>query len=504
MHKLAIIDLGSNSVRMIIMRIDPSGAYKMIEQAKVMVRLSQGTGETGELQPEPIERTIETLHLFQHLMEVHGTDRAIPVATAAVRDATNQAAFLERVKSETGLDFTVLTGDEEAGYDYFGVVNTLPLQDFLLIDTGGGSTELALVKNGDLRETVSLRLGAVTLTESFFPDYEVTPEARRQALSQIRTELLALPWLDEAEGLPIVGVGGTLRSLAKIDKYRLRLPLDRIHGYTLSNEEVFDMIDEILSLPLKKRRKIKGISSDRAEVIAGGLLPLRALLDVVESPVFLVSGSGLREGLFHEVLQEQFPDDRPLLERSLSNLAKRYEVNESHSAHVHHLSSRLLSALRHDGGFFDNSDELLLAAATLHDTGMFVDYYDHHKHSFYLTLNSDLDGLSHEDLVKVAFMVGRHRPDRKLRENWRQYRHYLDQDSYQKVKRLATLLMVAEKLDRSENSVVQDIAVKIKKKSVILTLKTDQAVPLEKAAAMNAATAFKKAFGKRLIIRERS
>ncbi len=504
MHKLAIIDLGSNSVRMIIMRIDHRGAHKMIEQAKVMVRLSQGTGETGELQPEPIERTIETLHLFQHLMRVHDTDRVIPVATAAVRDAANQAAFLAKVEAATNLHFSVLSGDEEATYDYLGVINTLPLKDFLLIDTGGGSTELALVKGGELLKTVSLRLGAVTLTETFFPDYEVKPETLREALSEIRAQLLALPWIDEAEGLPIVGVGGTLRSLAKIDKYRLRLPLDRIHGYTLSNDEVFDMIDEILSLPLKKRRKIKGISSDRAEVIAGGLLPLRALLDVVESPLFMVSGNGLREGLFHEVLQEQFPDDRPLLERSLSNLAKRYEVNETHSSHVHHLSRRLLTGLRQEADFFDNSEELLLAAATLHDTGMFVDYYDHHKHSFYLTLNSDLEGLSHEDLVKVAFMVGRHRPDRKLRESWRQYRHYLDRDSYEKVKRLATLLMMAEKLDRSEDSVVHDIAVKVKKKSVILTLKTDQPVPLEKAAAMNAAAAFKKAFGKRLIIRERS
>lgn len=504
MHKLAIIDLGSNSVRMIILRIDERGAHKMIEQAKVMVRLSQGTGETGELQPEPIERTIETLHLFQRLMTVHGTNRVIPVATAAVRDAANQKAFLDRVEEATGLSFTVLTGDEEATYDYLGVINTLPLQDFLLIDTGGGSTELALVKGGELKHTISLRLGAVTLTESFFPDYEVKPETLKAALASIRSELLGLAWLDQAEGLPIVGVGGTLRSLAKIDKYRLRLPLDRIHGYTLSTVEVFDAIDEILSLPLKKRRKIKGISSDRAEVIAGGLLPLRALLDVVESPYFMVSGSGLREGLFHEFLGERFPDDRPLLERSLSNLAKRYEVNEPHSAHVYHLASRLLSALQHEGDFFDNSDQLLLAAATLHDTGMFVDYYDHHKHSFYLTLNSDLDGLSHEDLVKVAFMVGRHRPDRKLRQNWRQYRHYLDLDSYKKVKRLATLLMVAEKLDRSENRLVGDIAVKVKKKSVIVTLKADEPAPLEKAAAMNAAPAFKKAFDKRLIIRERS
>ena len=137
MHKLAIIDLGSNSVRMIILRIDERGAHKMIEQAKVMVRLSQGTGETGELQPEPIERTIETLHLFQRLMTVHGTNRVIPVATAAVRDAANQKAFLDRVEEATGLSFTVLTGDEEATYDYLGVINTLPLQDFLLIDTGG-------------------------------------------------------------------------------------------------------------------------------------------------------------------------------------------------------------------------------------------------------------------------------------------------------------------------------------------------------------------------------
>ena len=202
----AIIDLGSNSIRMNILGINEKGGYSLIEQASEMVRLSEGMGENQMLGEIPMERTINALIYFKKLLDVYQVVDVYPLATAAVRMAKNQADFLKRVEYATGLDFIVLSGDQEAYYDYLGVVNTMALTDAVILDIGGGSTEIIWMSKRLFKKGISLPIGSVTLTEKV-SHHKSRKKRIEQATLEIEKLYSDVPWLSELKGLPIIGLG---------------------------------------------------------------------------------------------------------------------------------------------------------------------------------------------------------------------------------------------------------------------------------------------------------
>lgn len=504
MQRLAIIDLGSNSVRMVIMHIQTNGAYKMIEQAKVIVKLSEKMGSEKKLKREPIERTIKTLELFKKLMKVHQTEIVYPMATAAVRSATNQKEFLKEVKKKTGFEFRVLTGKEEAYYDYLGVINTMAIKDFLMIDTGGGSTEIAYIKNRKIHKSISIPYGAVLLSEKYFPNGEVESEALKNAKEEIEESISKIKWMDNCKELPIIGLGGTLRTFAKIDKKEKEMPIEKIHGYQMTGDEMNDYIKEFWSRSLKERKELDGLGGDRADIIIGGILPIYQILKKTESKQIHISHYGLREGVFFERYLEVIGESQKFVENvvdfSLNNLVFNYEGDIIHNAHISRLSLILFDALVKEFSWNSNDRKLLKYAAKLHDIGMYIDYYNHHQHSFYLTLNSELNGLEHKDLVKCALICGRHRWDRKLKINWKDYKDYINKKDNEKINQIATLLAIAEKLDRDESGAISMIKCITTKEDLIINTISLEDVTLETSAALRTGELVKKHLNKNLKI----
>ena len=506
MKRIGIVDLGSNSVRMSIIWVGQDHSYHMIEQAKSMVRLSEGMSEDANLSLQAMERTKSALSMFKKLAGVHQVDEIRAVATAAVRQAKNRDAFLHMVEEETDWELQVISGEKEAYYDYLGVVNTLALTDFVLMDIGGGSTELAWIENRQLKHAVSLPLGAVLLTESYFPEGEVSTKGMNEAKGRFDEALDEIEWLNQVKGLPIVGLGGTWRSIAKLDRYATRTSIQRIHGYTLDRKETLEWVEDLWGMTRKERGKAKGISEARAEVIVGGIIPIERVIKRLKPQEIVISGNGVREGLFYEAyftMMEKPVVVENVLAHSLSNIVKRYHENNHHLAQLDRLTRVVFDALQPIYHFSERDGEFLTAAIRLHDIGMRIDYFNHQDHSFYLTLNTNVYGLTHRELVQVAWIAGSHRVDRKLHQSTRRYSGYMNREEKQRVEQLAVILMIAEQLDRAEDGRVTSFGASVTDRSLILSVGSEEGIELELVSARRASVAFRKAYRRTLLIKGR-
>lgn len=500
MKRYAFIDLGSNSVRMNIMQVNDNGSYYLMDQVKQMVRLSQGMGNEKTLKPEPMRRTLEALSLFKRLADVYNVDSIYGVATAAVRQAVNQREFLSTVEQQTGLSIEVISGSDEAYFDYLGVMNTIDAPDCLVVDIGGASTELVWVKDRHVRESISLPFGSVTLSERFISeDYT---EADLNALRDyIMKAFKDVSWLKKAKGLPVLGLGGIIRTIGKIDKNRVQFPVLTIHNYQITDDEVDMVYKRVVGSTFEELKAVAGVGKSRADLMTGGIMPIKCVMELLGSKKLIISGNGLRDGLFYKRVLlapgAELVDD--VLSHSIDNISKRYDVNQSHAAHVNRLSLSMFDQLQPLHGLSPFYRKVLHVASLLHDIGMHIDYFNHHYHGFYLLMNADINGLSNRERVMAAYLVGYHR-ESSFKEDWRKYRAVMDAKDHEQIKKLSILLKAAEKLDRSEAGLVEDVYASWDKKRVRLIVKGASDLALEAAAVSQYKSDFLKMLKRQLVV----
>lgn len=497
MEKYAIIDLGSNSVRLNIYHVKSDGSYYLLESVKEKVRLSEGMEVDNRIKDEPLIRTIQTLKLFQSLIGAHKIDALYPLATAAVRNSNNQEAVLKRIEGETGLSFRVLTGVEEAEYDYLGVINTIALTDFVLVDIGGASTEIVLVENRSAKKAISIPYGSVNLTEKFIKRSGFKA-GMKQGEAFLETVLSELKWLKKAKGLPLVGLGGAVRTFAKIDRNANGYPIYSVHNYCMAADEVYGVFKRVMSFEPSNIEQLPGVGKKRADILQGGLLPLKVIFDQLQSEALYISENGLREGRFFEQLAVSRGNSSTLfphvLDESLENQIKRLKVNRIHAENILESVTHIFKALEQSGKASPHDYKILRVAAYLHDIGLFINYDQHHRHGFYMMMHLRLFGLTNRETLAVAYLISRHRSS----DNKYAYMEYdglikaLDITQFDKY---TPLLQIAEQLDRSESGRIQTKGCQIEGSRLILTLATEVGVDLELQYAQQIEPLFKKHFG---------
>jgi exopolyphosphatase/guanosine-5'-triphosphate,3'-diphosphate pyrophosphatase len=312
-----------------------------------------------------------------------------------------------------------------------------------------------------------------------------------------------LDWLEAGRGDTLVGMGGTIRALAKIDQRLREYPLDRVHGYALSREAVEDIVHELQRLPLSKRRKIPGLNDDRADVILAGAIALTQVMKRAGYAELTVSGQGLREGLFYEQFLresgiEAAPDVRAF---GLANLSFVYDLNWPHARHVEALAVSLFDQLRrlHGYGAFERS--VLSGAALLHDIGVAIDFYDHHTHSASMILNADLPGFTHREIALMSQLALYHR---RGMPRPHAFGGLLKRDDDERIEKLSALLRLAEYLERSRSQVVQSITCRAQGRAVQLTCRVRSDASTEVWAAERSSDLFKRAFKRNVIVRAQS
>lgn len=305
---LGIIDLGSNSVRLKIDQINLDGSHKTEQYEKRYVRLSSNMGADKVLQPEPIKRTLNALKEFRQICDQYKHLKILAVATAATRQAQNQEEFLQRVQAETGFVIHVISGEQEAYLDYIGVSRTLAIKDGIILDTGGASMEIILVKDGQAEEVVSIPLGSVLISQRYNLLDKVSATSLFNAVNKVDQVLSKELWLNRVRHGEMIALGGCNRALAKIYRWQQAGNSNRVapvHGLIMEPEDAFAIMQRLLRSSKSERAKICGVNKERADVIVGGLLPLMAIVRQQQIQQIQFSDSGLREGLLFRYLDHE-------------------------------------------------------------------------------------------------------------------------------------------------------------------------------------------------------
>jgi len=489
---LAVIDVGSNSGRVVLFRLDELGHLEILADGRSPLRLALDLRDGDTLSERTIEHTVGALRDFGAIATSSGAGQILAVATSAVRESANGEELVRRCLRDAGIRVVVIDGETEARYAYLGAVRGLPVADGMLMDIGGGSVELSRFRGRELVKTWTLPLGALRMSDRFLTsDPPATAEVDALA-GHVRT-LLAESGVGRLEGgEQLVGTGGTVRNLAKIDRYGRGYPIPRLHGYTLTSSRLDGLTRILVSRRLARRRAIAGLSSERADSIAGGAVVALTAMEVFGAPDVLVSGQGLREGLVYDAIGEPPPAIEEVRRSSIDALASRFATWDPTRARRRVAAVRELAAAlepKAGPGFREPVGE----AAAILDVGRSIDYYRRFEHTADMLVRADLIGFSHRRLALLAAVV-RQAGDEKMRVQV--YRPLLGPADRESVARASTMLAIADQIEhRLPPGGEEGIRCEVRGGTVLL-----EAPVFDEWRREAMARRLRRVFGKRLVI----
>ncbi len=469
---LAAIDIGTNSIHMVVVQIDPTlPAFAIIAREKDTVRLGDRDPKSGALTPAAIERAMATLHRCQELAISFRAERVIAAATSAVREAPNGKDFIEQVEVELGLHIDLISGQEEARRIYLGVLSGMEFtsEPHVIIDIGGGSTELILADSYEPRYLSSTKVGAVRLTHEFvstdpIDDLELTAlRAYLRGVLERPVEQIQAA-LRPGETPRLVGTSGTIEALAVLHaRQSHEAPPNPLNGYTVSRKALEAIAAKLAKLDYAGRCDMPGMSEKRAEIIVAGAAILTETMAMLDLDEIVLCERALREGtivdwmLSHGLIDDRLRFQSEVRERSVYKLAQKYQVDLDYSQQVAGFAIDLFDQLQgklHQWG--DRERQLLWAAAMLHNSGLYISHAAHHKHSYYLIRHGELLGFTEMEVEVIANLARYHRKSKpkKKHPNFqnlpdRRYRHLVSE--------LGAILRLSVALDRRQVGAVQAV-----------------------------------------------
>jgi exopolyphosphatase/guanosine-5'-triphosphate,3'-diphosphate pyrophosphatase len=401
---VAVVDVGSNSGRVMVYRPEAGGHLHILAGSRAALRLARGLDDTGRVPEEALERAFAALVDFRAIARGSGVKRVVAVGTSALRDAANGPAFIRRVRRELGFAIRILSGVEEARYGFLGAVGGLPVDDGALFDLGGGSLQVGRFRNRRLLGATSVPLGALRVSDAFLRSDPPSAREVRRLREHARKVLVAAGVAPLGVGERLVGTGGTLRNLAKVDQRSAGYPIERLHGYVLTRRRLHDAAGRLASERQKKRARTPGLNADRRDSVVGGALVIETLVDVLGAEEILVSGQGVREGLALGLSRETLEPSAAVRRTSLLALARRFSGWSSDRADRRAAAAGALRAalLPWAAG---EMEETVDHAARVLDIGRTVDFFDRHEHVADLVLATDLAGFSHRQVALLAALV---------------------------------------------------------------------------------------------------
>ncbi|MFO1022113.1 MAG: Ppx/GppA phosphatase family protein [Planctomycetales bacterium] len=507
---VAFMDIGTNSVRMLLARIQPDHSYTVLSQQKETVRLGEGEFESNRLQPAAIRRATLVCGKFAQMARVLGAEEIVAVATSATRKAANQGTFLRRLRREAQLDVRIISGKEEARLIYLGVASGINLGEKrgLFIDIGGGSTELIIGNQQQYEFLDSLKLGAIRLSNMFFTAENTGPVAPKdyaRIKRHVRTTAIrALQHVKKLGFELAIGSSGTIVNLGEVvNRWLYKRPAPK--DMTISVDDLKQVIRKLCALPLEDRRKVPGLNPDRADIIIGGAAILETMAEELEIKEIRISERGLREGLPIDYLsRSEHPVPfglQSLRERSVFQLGRACHFDESHALKVTQMALSLFDDAKqvglHDYGDWER--ELLEYAALLHDIGSFLSHTNHRAHSYYFLRNAELLGFDQTEIKIVATTALFHYSQAPRMKN-PEYAE-LDKRSRRIVRVLSMLLRLAESLDRTHTSAIDQAHLRaVDDGSISLEILSNRDCDLELWGLKKHERAFEKTFRRPLTI----
>lgn len=505
--RLAAIDIGSNSVRLLVAEALRGGVYRILDEEREPTRLGRSVSARGQLDDESMELTIAALRTFKQIAAGYQVMSLRTIATCAVREARNGPEFCRRVREQVGLEVEVISGDREARLAFSSVQNAFDLtgKNAIVADIGGGSTEVVFATGNLIESIFSTPLGAVRLTEQFGLGEGATPEAFQSGIARMEEEISLC--LKKRTSRPLfaphflVGCGGTFTTLAELmmaSKKEVDVP---VAAYKVSHAEVRHLLDRLLKMPLRARRSMAGMTPDRADIILAGLSIVDALMKRFRVNTLIIHTRGVRDGLVREMIDDAVGmtvDDPAHRDAAIERLAAACSGELGHGRTVALLAGRIFDQLAAPLDLMAGDKQLLECAARLQDVGYVINYDQHHKHSYHLIRNSRLPGIRAHDLELIANVARYHRGAHPKRKHENLAR--LSPEDQRRVQQMAAILRLAGGLDRSRSQQVRDVRVRLENNQVLVDVVADQEPLVDIWGAERRTDLFEKVFGQPITI----
>jgi exopolyphosphatase/guanosine-5'-triphosphate,3'-diphosphate pyrophosphatase len=502
--RLAAIDIGTNSIRLVVAEIQPDGTYRVLDEEREMTRLGAGIVRSGRLQAAAFERTLDAVGRMRAIADGLGVADLRAAATSAVREAENGAAFRREAWRRHRVRVDVISPDEEARLAFESAMRRFDLEGraVAVADIGGGSLEVVLSAGSIVDQVYSLPLGAVRLTEKYRRSDPLRSrhweKLRRVIDTSLRSEIGKPPFPVEV----IVGSGGTFSALGGMVRFEREGKEGNPHGYTVTRAEVTRMLARFLEVPEAERREIPGMPPQRADIIVAGTAVVARLAKFLKCRQITINDGGVRDGLILAMIADLGLQTTaaaaapPTRMDAVLRFARRCRCNERHGNQVALLAGQIFDGMRPRYRLPIATRELLTAAALLHDAGFLVNHAKHHKHTYHLIMHSDLAGWSAREIELIANVARYHRRAYPKRSHVNFAR--LDKADRRLVRCLAGILRLGVALNRSHQQLISGVACHARRNRVTLVLSAMREPVVELWDIKRKAGLFEKAFEARL------
>ncbi len=509
---LAAIDIGTNSIHMVIVRVNANMTFDVLHQEKEMVKLGNGVFATNQLTKEAYQYGLDTIRRYVNLADQIGVEEIITAATSAIREARNGGDFLDEVVQQTGISPKVISGKEEARLIFLAVRNAINIngENAMVIDIGGGSTESVVGNSQEILFRYSMQLGVRRLLDMFDGEGPVSKETKQVLESHINHVAKDIIMQAKACGFKrVIGTSGTIRTLGEAAYLASgNKNIRSVNAEVVPLSALEKLTQKLLKLSVDKRSGINGINQKRADAIHLGGVLLTQLLTLSGVEEITLCDASLREGLIIDYLNRYFqrsvafPEQGDLRHRTAAQMARKYNVDFEQKTHVARLALLMFDQLKKEHKLGEYERSLLEFASLLHSVGQYIDFEKYQKHSRYIILHAEMRGFTNEEILLIAHLARYHRkatPKKKHTQFGK-----LDKQQQHTIKVLASILRMAIGLDITKNQLVQNIICQVKKDTVCMMLEGSDDLNLELWETKRNRKAMEKAFKKEVVIKEQT
>lgn len=470
--KTAMIDIGSNTIRLVLYSFSKEKGLNEFGNFKRVARLRKYIQPDGSMSEQGIEILKQTLVSFKEISEDYRVENIKAVATAAIRQANNNQEILERMENETGIQIDLLSEEEEAYFGYLAVVHSMEIPSAVTVDIGGGSTEVTLFCNKELKHSISFPFGTISLKQLFVSGDKINEKEKKKLTQYIKEQFEKINWLKGA-GLPIVGIGGSARNIAQMHQHLTNYPISGIHHYEMNRQALKKLNSYLGKRSIEQLRKMEGLSSDRADIIEIALDVFRTLMEIVDADSFCVSKSGLRDGVMLDMMMKSYPDafQSDTVYGKCKHLAVKYGRTEeeldalvklTENFYLECCNCKLLK-------YNDRQLQLIKKAASVFSIGDYIEIDSSSQHTFYIIANQSIPGLSHKNRIKIALLAS-YKNKEYFRRFSRPFLSWFSREELKILQKLGGILKFVYSLNASKRNVVKRLKMNVEKDAIILSI----------------------------------
>lgn len=500
MENLVVIELGVSEITFSKLKYTPNGYFAVEQQIKEPVRLTQDMARDGYIKPTRIAETIAILRIFRRIIDANGIENVICYVDPVIANARNQIAFLDEIYKTVSLHFKVLNEEDQVSALHIAVTHTFAIPKGVITQIGDDSCQIISFNRRLVLNSVSLDFGAQTLADKF-ADIENQADKMDKMVDFVTCELRKIGWLGQYdEETEFVGVGGVFESLGVLCRKSTHYPVDIAHNYEITNTNFNAMYSLVRGLDVDKTKKLKGVSSMRADVFAAGLAIAKAMFNTYINKDLHVSVNGEMYGIVCKSIIPQL--DKPLLDilgYSLSSINEFYPSSQNVNS-IYNIAIILYKQLKVLHRLNRNYVKILRIAASMSQSGKRISYENFEKNNFSVIVGSNIYGATHREILLGGFVASCQNPDNFNLADWVKYKDIVDEEDSMAIKKLGMLIKLACLLNTSGADVVKDISCDVLGDTVILKTEVDKDATLEISQGMSIATDFRKIFGKNLQI----